>query len=125
MIKNIGLAVLLVLALPIGMASAQQLQVTAAATAATLGCQEGQSAAFDKTPFAVFGRRSNPERRFQFNRLSPTNLFSSSDRVSAPLRRSLPERLSPFSRLSSSPIAPSPLLNHLLNPRYTELVNGL
>jgi hypothetical protein len=43
-----------------------------------------------------------------FDRRSPINFFSASDRVSKPLRRSLPERLSSFSRLIASRIAKSP-----------------
>jgi hypothetical protein len=66
-------------------------------------------------------RRSKPDRRFRFRRLSPTNRISLSDRVSTPLRRSLPERLSPLSRLPSSLIAASPLLNPRLKPPIRQL----
>jgi hypothetical protein len=46
-------------------------------------------------------RRSWPDLRSDVDRLSPTNLFCSSVRVSTPLRRSLRERRSKFDRLFS------------------------
>jgi hypothetical protein len=62
-------------------------------------------------------RRSKPDRRSVFERLSPCNRFFSSDRVSTPLRRSLPERLSVQVRLSSSLIDASPaVLQDTLRP---------
>jgi hypothetical protein len=62
-------------------------------------------------------RRSKPDRRSVFERLSPCNRFFSSDRVSTPLRRSLPERLSVPVRLSSSLIDASPaVLQDTLRP---------
>jgi hypothetical protein len=62
-------------------------------------------------------RRSKPDRRSVFERLSPCNRFFSSDRVSTPLRRSLPKRLSAPVRLSSSFIDASPLfLQDTLRP---------
>ncbi len=54
---------------------------------------------------AGFARRFKPDRRSLFERRSPVNRFSSSDRVSAPLRRSTLERLPPFEHLSSLAIA--------------------
>jgi hypothetical protein len=46
-------------------------------------------------------RLSQPDLRSIIDRLSQTDLFSSSLRVSIPLRRSLPECRSTFDRLSS------------------------
>jgi hypothetical protein len=58
-----------------------------------------------RPPFGVeerlIERLSRPDLRSTVERLSPTNLFSSSVRVSTPLRRSLPERRSVFDRFSS------------------------
>jgi hypothetical protein len=57
-------------------------------------------------------RLSRPDRRSIVDRLSPTNLFSSSLRVPTPLRRSLPERRSLLDRLSSIAMVSTPKSFH-------------
>jgi hypothetical protein len=61
-------------------------------------------------------RLSRPDLRSTVERLSPTNLFSSSVRVSTPLRRSLPERRPTFDRFSSIAMAFAP--NSRRCPRF-------
>jgi len=56
---------------------------------------------------------SKPDRRSLFERRSPINRRSWSDRVSMPLRRSLADRRSSLDRLSSLAIANSPLRKSL------------
>ena len=63
----------------------------------------------------VLDRRSNPDLRSVWDRLSPTVLFSSSVRVSTPLRRSLPERRPTFDRLLSTAMIVSPKINRYVN----------
>lgn len=57
-------------------------------------------------------RLSKPDLRSTWERLSPT-LFSPSVRVSTPLRRSLPERRPMFDRLSSIAMIVSPTINRM------------
>jgi hypothetical protein len=63
-------------------------------------------------------RLSRPDLRSIVERLSPTDLFSSSLRVSTPLRRSLLERRSTFNRFSSIAIVAAPD-----NERWSNLIN--
>ena len=59
----------------------------------------------------VLDRRSKPDLRSVWDRLSPTVLLSSSVRVSTPFRRSLPERRPTSDRLSSTAMIVSPKIN--------------
>jgi len=61
-------------------------------------------------------RRSKPDRRSAFERLSPCKSFSCSDLMSTPLRRSLPERLLRPLRLSSLLMDTSPLFCRTRKP---------
>ena len=63
----------------------------------------------------VLDRRSKPDLRSVWDRLSPTVLFSSSVRVPTPLRRSLPERRPTFDRLSSTAMIVSPKINRYVS----------